>query len=249
MSPSAQDAFLLSTMGMRIDQVIKFVIAFMTVYVLQELTWLWWSWHYTPRVRIHTVVPKIASQSPLLRTRRENSTRALWLLAALLVTFCLTTIFGGMTITVLQGAIRIVLIESTPDTPLGLRIMRYAAWLQSIHVDLVQSWVASTADAGLLFIISDVLVAWRAIAIWPGYSAFGRTLKLALCCLIFLSFGFWLADVGIQTHRSIHPQGTNGGKFIYNTDISAILPIVSSSASTAANILATAMLNKCLKRQ
>ncbi|TFK98746.1 hypothetical protein BDV98DRAFT_572163 [Pterulicium gracile] len=175
-------------------------------------------------------------------TRPDKVTgRTIWLTLALIATMCLVTFDWCLAAliplkTIIENGLLDVDTSSMTD-----RRLNYAEAIHASKIYVLAQWLsANTSDTGLLFIISDILACWRAIAIWGPTRRFRKTLRLALSFLVFVSFTFWAAYAGTRTQSYIATSGIPNGQS--NEDLQAVLGMTASVASLASNLLATGII-------
>lgn len=164
--------------------------------------------------------------------RQARSARTLALVAALALTFSITTVIFGLDVFSIQDFVKTVFLRNTDLTLLD-RALLYG---NKHPFDLVQIWLGNSADAGLLFIVNDVLASWRAAAF---YRSTARPIVLTLLySLVFSSFAIWISYASLETYRwNIDYQATHE-----NSNTPSILLFTASAASIAANLLATGLI-------
>lgn len=169
-------------------------------------------------------------------------TRRSWgLLFALLLTFFITTFNWILRFVKLQKMIEMTLLGLGTDGNMSLsgRRSSFGVWLRSSSSLYYPSiWFFNEiADAGIPFLVNDVLAAWRAAAICRGYVSRVRyiVLRCVLLFLLLVTFTFWV----VYSSLRMDPLAAGTSK---NSAISAILSITSSSASIASNLLATTII-------
>ncbi|TFK96040.1 hypothetical protein BDV98DRAFT_576845, partial [Pterulicium gracile] len=170
-----------------------------------------------------------------LMKRPDKSRRTMFLLSALVLTFCIATILTGIQTATFFVRLRVVFIQ-TVELPAPARWTEFS----------VISWVRpaiTTVDAiggggatGFIFVINDILAAWRALAVWRLRHR--RVLAGVLLFLILATFVFWLylAVAVVQMSRGASIPALS------NTNTLAIASITSSCVSIVVNLLATFML-------
>ncbi|TFK99997.1 hypothetical protein BDV98DRAFT_130391 [Pterulicium gracile] len=105
------------------------------------------------------------------------------------------------------------------------------------HVQATLNVVQGVADAGLVFIVNDILASWRALAICTG-SRLARVMRPILFFFIFSSFVLFIPSSlwQIQLGLGLPAFTIKTGEYL------SILIVTSSSLSMAINVLATGMI-------
>ncbi|TFL03244.1 hypothetical protein BDV98DRAFT_602727 [Pterulicium gracile] len=166
--------------------------------------------------------------------RPHRTARTYWLIAALVITFSVTTVMCALDLAGCLYFYKVVFIDGSLPTVIE-RFSVYNLWIRSKHVEVLGLWIGSTGDMGFVFLISDILASWRALAVWRFSSR--RFLALTQCFLIFSSFALWIACAGRQMTPSRRSGLPDDNAIVANS-----LIIASSIASIAANVVATSMI-------
>lgn len=186
----------------------------------------------------YTILVVIAVYTLLARPSRQAQT--LWLAAALVITYSCEIVNISFNIASLLKFIRETLISSNNiNLPLGDRVDTHLSWFYRAQVDNIQTAIGIAGDGGLMFLITDALTIWRAMAVCRMSSR--RALGSTMYLLLFVSLVFWLTFMVLL---NMDDEFRYGGRAIDNSDPMAIISTTSSVASIATSILATAVIGQ-----
>ncbi|TFK98964.1 hypothetical protein BDV98DRAFT_606451 [Pterulicium gracile] len=174
----------------------------------------------------------------IVSRRAQRLSRKYFLLTALLLTFSIATLLCGFDIASIIVLYDIIFADG--PSPVQGRFDTYNAWVGRTKIQPVGYWLGSVGDMGLLYIISDILAAWRAMAIWKCGSR--RLLWMVQFFFIFSSFALW---IGCATVASLRPMAISPFTGLPEHGAGPVvhkLIITSSIASVMANLIATGMI-------
>jgi hypothetical protein len=119
--------------------------------------------------------------------RRPVRTRRRWLLlAALVLTFAMTTITCATHLARVIAKMQMILIANT-HLPFPARVTLYdrLPWIgPTLWIEFI---VMCGGDSGMMFMINDMLAIWRAVSVWRSGSE--AMLRNILYCLWSANFG------------------------------------------------------------
>jgi hypothetical protein len=163
--------------------------------------------------------------------QRKNKTRSAWVLISILsISLLLLTIFVALTLTSTFQLLLGVLVFS-PDKPLRTRVSLASQMTKSANAYL--SFVDS--NNGLVFLLGDAIVIWRAWVVWG--SMWQAKLTLVPLFLLFINFGLFVADQAI-----IHVVESYSNASDLLQSLISIFIISGYVLNIAVNLLATGLI-------
>lgn len=168
-------------------------------------------------------------------SRPKRTLRSWLLFGALVVTFCMASLQCTTDILYLHTQTQVILINH-PETPFLSRLATFDnwEWIEACYVVVIV--VTGLGDCSLLYILNDVLAAWRAMSITQHKQTMFRTcLKVLMWFLIFVSFVLWIPAVYFQI-KAIRQVSL--------PQYAVTLATTGSACSIASNLIATALIGE-----
>jgi hypothetical protein len=168
-----------------------------------------------------------------LINRRQKILLTRVLFAALLLTFLVVTADVAIMTAYTFNQLRFNLLQNI-DLPLSERIKVFKSLRWSQAAKGLNLFFGGGADCGLVFLINDALVAWRALAFCPAGTSSARAVRSAFYTLLFSSFATWVAFV------VMYFQGPSTS--YHNSQIEGILEVTSYTLGIIVNLASTAII-------
>jgi hypothetical protein len=165
--------------------------------------------------------------------RHRKGKRTWLMLSAIFCAGAFTALEASLDVTSLFLRIRANLIDR-PDLSFAERMAAYASlswWKAERYLEMI---LLPASDAGLVFLLNDVLASWRALVFWKSVPGSNRSLPLLLYFVLFSNFAF---SVAITVTMCIYIDVSVSN----NSDPLAIVMITQSALSIATNLIATGM--------
>ncbi|TFK98923.1 hypothetical protein BDV98DRAFT_584515 [Pterulicium gracile] len=185
----------------------------------------------------------VVMASYLICRRRGKGLREILLFFALILTFFVTTFDWASGVVSWQQRLTIVLLDSKfPSLTDRLQETVRNQREENAVLYAVRVWLAGvTANAGLVFLINDILACWRAVALSMPWCRNWKTtmIQLGLYFLVFSSFALWvsLSVISMQLRLVGGASGPTSRSNVFDA-----LVLAASATSIAANLLATGMI-------